>query len=267
MLSIGQFSRACHVSVKTLRHYEKVGLLLPTRVDEWSGYRYYDEGLINAMLLIQQLKRYGLSLDAIGQIMANPASGRSALLRQREALSAQLAQQTVILRELDQHLAAMERTDDIMAYQNEYTITLREVPAQPIFSRRQRMSVDDYGSAIGRLYEDAARQRIAPAGPPMTIYHGEAFDPEDSDMELALPLQQSEGATRMLPGGLMAVTTHRGSYAHLADAYGALTRFVTAQNLEPDGAPYEVYRQGPGQGEAQDWLTDIYFPVRLRQNP
>ena len=28
MLSIGQFSRACHVSVKTLRHYEKVGLLL-----------------------------------------------------------------------------------------------------------------------------------------------------------------------------------------------------------------------------------------------
>ena len=34
MLSIGQFSLACHVSVKALRHCEKVGLLLPTRVDD-----------------------------------------------------------------------------------------------------------------------------------------------------------------------------------------------------------------------------------------
>lgn len=74
MLSIGQFSRACHVSVKALRHYEKVGLLLPTRVDEWTGYRYYDEGLIDAMLLIQRLKRYGFSLVAIGEILANPAA-------------------------------------------------------------------------------------------------------------------------------------------------------------------------------------------------
>ncbi|MGN0972492.1 MAG: GyrI-like domain-containing protein [Aristaeellaceae bacterium] len=266
MLSIGQFSRACHVSVKTLRHYEKVGLLLPTRVDEWSGYRYYDEGLISTMLLIQRLKRYGLSLVAIGQILANPASGRSALLRQREALCTRMEQQGLILRELDQHLAAMKRTDDIMAYQPEYTITLQEVPAQPIFSSRQHMSVDDFGSVIGRLYEEAVRQRIAPVGPPMTIYHGEAFDPEDTDMELALPVQRAEDATRMLPGSLMAVTTHRGSYAHLADAYGAMTRWIAGQNLEPDGAPYEIYRQGPGQGGPQDWVTEICFPVRLRTN-
>ncbi|MGN1020229.1 MAG: MerR family transcriptional regulator [Aristaeellaceae bacterium] len=266
MLSIGQFSRACHVSVKTLRHYEKIGLLLPTRVDEWTGYRYYDEGLIDAMLLIQRLKRYGFPLVAIGQILANPAAGPEALRRQRQVLASQLAQQTLVLRELDRHLAAMERTDDIMAYQPEYDITLREVPARPIISRRQRMSVEDYGSVIGRLYEEAARQRIAPDGPPMTIYHSEAFDPEDTDMELALPVPRPEDATRMLPGGLMAVTTHRGSYAQLPEAYGAMARWIASQNLEPDGAPFEIYRQGPGQGDPQDWQTDICFPVR-RKNP
>ena len=267
MLSIGQFSRACHVSVKTLRHYEKVGLLLPTRVDGWTGSRYYDEALIDTMLLIQRLKRYGFSLVTIGQIIADPATGPEALRRQRQMLSDQLARQTLVLHELDRHIAAMERTNDIMAYQPEYVITLQEVPEQPIFSRRQRMSMEDYGSAIGRLYEEAARQHIAPQGPPMTIYHGEAFDPEDMDMELALPLQHAEDATRTLPGGLMAVTTHRGSYGHLVDAYGALTRWIAGQNLEISGAPCEVYLQGPGQGDPEEWRTAIRFPVRRREAP
>ena len=40
-LKIGEFSQMMQVTVKTLRHYEQKGLLLPDVVDEWTGYRYY----------------------------------------------------------------------------------------------------------------------------------------------------------------------------------------------------------------------------------
>lgn len=40
-LSIGDFSRMTHLSVKALRHYHDVGLLEPAEIDRWSGYRYY----------------------------------------------------------------------------------------------------------------------------------------------------------------------------------------------------------------------------------
>ncbi len=40
-LKIGEFSQLMQVTVKTLRHYEQKGLLLPDEVDEWTGYRYY----------------------------------------------------------------------------------------------------------------------------------------------------------------------------------------------------------------------------------
>ncbi len=40
-LKIGEFSQMMQVTVKTLRHYEQKGLLLPYEVDEWTGYRYY----------------------------------------------------------------------------------------------------------------------------------------------------------------------------------------------------------------------------------
>ena len=40
-LKIGVFSKLMQVTVKTLRHYEQKGLLLPCEVDRWTGYRYY----------------------------------------------------------------------------------------------------------------------------------------------------------------------------------------------------------------------------------
>ena len=40
-LKIGEFFQMMQVTVKTLRHYEQLGLLLPDEVDEWTGYRYY----------------------------------------------------------------------------------------------------------------------------------------------------------------------------------------------------------------------------------
>lgn len=51
-LTIGEFSRYCGVTVKTLRHYERMGLLVPNEVDEWTRYRYYD------VAQMQQAQRY-----------------------------------------------------------------------------------------------------------------------------------------------------------------------------------------------------------------
>lgn len=65
MLTIGQMSKICGVSVKTLRHYEKIGLLRPRKTDEANGYRYYEDSQISTMLLIGRLKRYGFSLTDI----------------------------------------------------------------------------------------------------------------------------------------------------------------------------------------------------------
>ena len=38
---IGEFSRLSKVTVRALRHYEQIGLLIPEIVDRWTGYRYY----------------------------------------------------------------------------------------------------------------------------------------------------------------------------------------------------------------------------------
>lgn len=65
---IGEFSKLCFVTVKTLRHYEKIGLLSPHEVDEWTGYRYYDASQIAQMARIKHYKNLGLSLEEIKDV-------------------------------------------------------------------------------------------------------------------------------------------------------------------------------------------------------
>lgn len=65
MLTVGQFSKICQVSTKTLHHYDKIGLVKPEQTDKFTGYRYYSEEQLPLMLLIQRLKRYGFTLTEI----------------------------------------------------------------------------------------------------------------------------------------------------------------------------------------------------------
>ena len=64
-LKIGEFSQLMQVTVKTLRHYEQKGLLLPCEVNEWTGYRYYNIEQMQRLNTIRQLQRLGFTLDEI----------------------------------------------------------------------------------------------------------------------------------------------------------------------------------------------------------
>lgn len=70
-LSIGQMARINHISIQTLRLYDKMGLLKPVAVDAGSGYRYYSILQCAKLDLIGSLKQCGLSLKEIGAYFEN----------------------------------------------------------------------------------------------------------------------------------------------------------------------------------------------------
>lgn len=69
-LKIKEFSLLCQVTVKTLRHYEKLGLLTPAEVDEWTGYRYYEVSQMQQLGIIRKLQRVGFSLEEVQNLMS-----------------------------------------------------------------------------------------------------------------------------------------------------------------------------------------------------
>ena len=166
MLQIGEFSRVCQVSIKTLHHYDKIGLLVPAEVDRFTGYRYYRTEQIDTMNYIQRLKRYGFSLEEIQHLItiSDNKELAGALRRQKEKLRREQQEMAIILNELQAHISVFERTGDIMTYQKSYRIEVKNSPAMNVLAKRAMMGVDEFGKYYGMLFERVPKEHVTPTG-------------------------------------------------------------------------------------------------------
>ena len=69
VFSIGDFSKITGLTVKTLRYYHEQGLLVPSCVDEQTGYRYYDRAKIETARIVAHLRSLDLSIDEVREIL------------------------------------------------------------------------------------------------------------------------------------------------------------------------------------------------------
>ena len=69
MFKIGEFSKLSQVSIRMLRHYDKIDLLVPKKTDKFTGYRYYSASQLIVINRIQELKKMGFSLNEIKDIL------------------------------------------------------------------------------------------------------------------------------------------------------------------------------------------------------
>ena len=79
MMTVAQMSKRAGVSVRTLHHYDQIGLLKPTEVTE-AGYRLYDDAALDKLYMILVYRELGLSLNEIGSILDAPDYDRNRVL-------------------------------------------------------------------------------------------------------------------------------------------------------------------------------------------
>ncbi len=69
MITIQGFAKLCGCNTQTLRYYDRIGLLKPARVDEWTGYRYYEEGQALLFVKIKNLQQADFSIEEIKALL------------------------------------------------------------------------------------------------------------------------------------------------------------------------------------------------------
>jgi DNA-binding transcriptional MerR regulator len=69
-LSIGNFSRATHMTIKTLRHYHRIGLLEPAEIDPDTGYRRYAVEQLPIAQVIRRFRDLGMPLEEIQGVLS-----------------------------------------------------------------------------------------------------------------------------------------------------------------------------------------------------
>jgi AraC family transcriptional regulator len=161
----------------------------------------------------------------------------------------------------------------------EYTISKKEVPAQPVLVVRRRVRRAEIAATIAaelpRVFLHAQRRGFAIAGYPITRYletsvglvtleTGMRVSGHDGKWTAAEG--EGEVLAETLPGGLAAVTVHSGPYDQLQDAYAALEEWIAANGFRQRGAPWEAYLNDPGDyADPQDWKTEVCWPLEHEQ--
>jgi len=110
--SVGQLARLAGVSVRTLHHYDDIGLLQPAHVRP-NGYRLYGR---TEMLRLQEIMFYrdvGLSLSEIGDLLDGPTDAVDRLVRHRERLQQQHSRTAEIIDTLDATIAHLKGERDM----------------------------------------------------------------------------------------------------------------------------------------------------------
>ncbi|MHA6765540.1 MerR family transcriptional regulator [Streptacidiphilus sp. PAMC 29251] len=263
-LTIGDFSRTTHLSVKTLRHYHQVGLLEPGSVDPHTGYRYYGDEQIQLAQVIRRLRDLEMPIPDVRAVLAAPeASVRYALIAAHlDSLEAELArtrQAVGALRDL------LRRPEAPLAVEH------RTVPAVPAAAVQQTVDREDilawWQGALGELHAAVHAQRLTPTGPAGGLYDGDIFRHDRGLATVFLPV---EGAPRhigrvvalVVPPAELAVTCHRGSLDDVDLTYGALGAYTASHEISMEAPLREYYLCGAQDTpDTAQWRTEIGWPV------
>lgn len=264
-MTIGRFSEMTRLSIRALRLYDRLGLLVPDRVDPQTGYRTYVPGQANRAEAIRILRSVDMPLEEIRAVLAVDDVGvvRDHLHHHRRRLADRLAHQEHMLTFLE---GLINGEEPIMPYD----ISLEQAPPQHVLALRSTVDHESISSDIAggfaRLGAHLGAVDAQPVAPPFIIFHDLIDEQTPGDIELCFPVAgpvegDGEVQVRHLPGSDVATTMHRGRYSEITPAYHALSTWMDERGHVVAGPPREIYLNDPREVGEADQLTQVQWPV------
>jgi DNA-binding transcriptional MerR regulator/effector-binding domain-containing protein len=263
-LAIGDFSRMTLVSIKALRHYHEIGLLVPAVVDPASGYRFYEPAQVPVAQVIRRFRDLGMPLEEIGEVLQAPdVQVRNQLIAAHlQRMEAQLAATQAVVASLRSLLEGPPAP---------VAVELRSVGIVPALAIAGQVSMPDldgwWTAAFGELDAVLAASGRPAAGPRAALYPAELFQLEIAQVTAYIPVAgevaaDGRAAMQEIPAAELAVAVHRGAFSDLDQTYGALGCYVAEREIGVEGPIREQYLVTPfDTDEESRQVTEICWPI------
>ena len=267
-LKIGEFSQMMQVTVKTLRHYEQKGLLLPDEVDEWTGYRYYSIEQMQKLQSIRDLQSLGFSLDEIKDLYDDDSHTPSVRQMDEKIKETEL--------QLNQLIARRNRLLEWKNSRKQITkmekFNIQSLPEIIVASHRE---VIPNFEALGPLcYEKIGpeMQRLGCKCPQhgycFTVEHGSEYTPTNIDIEYCEQVEEmgTDSAIikfKRLPAVPKALCMkHIGPYERFYESFTELFKYIEDHGYKIAGKHRTCYVDGAwNQDDPEKWVSIIQIPI------
>lgn len=272
MFKIGDFSKLTNLTVRALHHYEKLEILLPEKIDNFSNYRYYSAKQLEQVNKIKMLQEIGLSLKTIKKMLEEDD------LRFLE-LHYEL-RMSEIQEEIDELLkkqAIVKMYQEKIKERNcmeKYSVTLNTIPERNVMAIRKNIpTYEDEHALWNDLHAEFLKQNVKMANPPsgMTIYHDEEYKETDIEIEIQSNIVGDYHDTDSVkffiaPEFLMASVIFNGNFGQMPEVTQALASWIEANQYEITGPMINIPHVSPAQDPNPDnWVTEAGFIVTKMQ--
>jgi DNA-binding transcriptional MerR regulator len=270
LLSIGRFARTTGLSIRMLRRYDEIGLLVPAHVDEDTGYRYYTLEQARDGEAIRRLRRLDVPLDELGALLhAPPDALREGLAAHRARLEGRAVELRQTLEELSRLIDGKEE----LVPEKEmvkFEIGIQDVDEVKALVIKEHVQQDEMSDVvpgdIAEVHAYVQELGLGFHGPPICVC---PFPNEDGtlDAEIGWPVPKDvPGRGRIEPATLPAtralVMKHIGPFSALGSSYRLMSEVMEENGLTPEGAPREVYVTDPEEvSDPNEYETLIVWPI------
>ena len=272
MFKIGEFSKLSRISIRMLRHYDEIGLLVPEETDPWTGYRRYAAAQLMTANRITALRGLGFSLAETAALLAcweDRAAMERQLLARRAAAEAALREAADRLRLLDTALERLRKDEAAM----KYDVTIKALPERQVASVRQILPGYDREGDLWPIFaQETAALRIQDGDPPLcvSVFHDGEYKESDVDVEIQKTVKGAYPDTahvkfKTVPPVTVASATFQGGYHLIGEVNQAVAAWVEANGYAFEGPFFNIYHVSPRETrDPSEFVTEVCYPVRKR---
>ncbi|CDA10808.1 MerR family transcriptional regulator [Intestinibacter bartlettii] len=271
MFKIGEFSKLSQVSIRMLRHYDKIDLLVPEKTDKFTGYRYYSAAQLIVINRIQELKKMGFSLNEIKDILKDYKDDDSF----KSALKSRKSEIELGIEEMQNQVLLIEnfvkRLEEVSIMK--YNVNVKEMPERKVASLRKIIGSYPQEEELW----NQIRSEIAPQNPKFSnpsyrvaIYRDEEYKETNPDIEIQIAVDgdykdtQNVKFINVSPMKVASVMM-KGGYEQIGEVNATVVNWVQDNNYEFAGDMFSIYHVGPAETKNQDELvTEICFPIKKK---
>lgn len=262
MLKIGEFSKLSHLTVKALRFYERKGILIPKKVDEQTGYRFYETSQLKEAARIKSYRQLGLTIEEIQAINKGTnlkevlISKAKFLQNQKEKIEACLLIINHILDDNEMQYQVIEKMiPETIVYYSEvrvksYSDMMKIIPSL----KKECRELNPHVKCTRPPYEFCEYLDNEHKETDILIRHNEAL--ESMGKESVRIKFKKIPATRVLS------LFYKEAYDEIGEAYSFLMKYIEDSGCQVSGRSRECYIDGIWNKESVDeWLTEIQIPI------
>ena len=267
MVSIGRFATLGRVSVRMLRHYDAMGLLRPARVDQHSGYRFYELAQLRQLNRLLALKDLGFTLEQVRDILdakVEAAELRGMLRLRKAQLAEQIAADQDRLTRVEARLRMIER-EGVMSTREVSVTSVDPIRISTVSGAAASAAHEDVGLVVQGLFGELGGALEAagarPAGPPIAEYRPTENGGLAITVGFPVETEVDSLSTTELPRLPEAASLrYHGVMAGITEGYQALATWIEDQGYRTDGTAREVYLVSYPEPE-ENWITELQMPV------